>query len=262
MRIFITALLLGICFHVSGQPSERALKYYDKGMKAFEKDNLEDAIKYFSESISIHPLYYTFYARAQVYQKLNKRRENCEDLSRALSLRRSDELFATLRNECYTSDTVFMDINHKKTNDSLDHTFREIVSISELLGIKEYALLDKNRKEMLSFCISNGDTVYGMYNGALPQFEGGESQLVTFLSENIEYPSAARVNKITGTVFVTFVVDETGTIKDIGILRGIGAGCDEESMRVIAKMPNWKPGVYEGRNVSVRFNLPIRYTLR
>lgn len=231
-------------------------------MKAYERDMPDEAIEYFTKSINVLPLQNAFYSRAQAYLKLNKRKEYCEDLNRASSFRRSKDLYSTFRNECFTTDTVFLDVNHVRLSDSLDHSFREIIAISELLEVKEYALLDKNRKEMLSFCITDGDTVYGMYNGAIPQFEGGDNKLVAFLSENIEYPVAARINKITGTVYVTFVVDQSGTVKDIAILKGIGAGCDEESMRVVSIMPKWKPGEYEGRNISVRFNLPIRYSLR
>jgi protein TonB len=67
---------------------------------------------------------------------------------------------------------------------------------------------------------------------------------------------------ISGVVYVTFVVDKDGKIKDVKVLRGIGGGCDEEAVRVVKNMPAWKPGKQRGKSVTVQYNLPIRFTLR
>lgn len=96
----------------------------------------------------------------------------------------------------------------------------------------------------------------------MPSFPGGETGLVKYLSENIKYPARARENNITGTVFLTFVVGKDGKVDDIKVLRGIGAGCDEEAIRVIKSMPSWRPGKQRGQPVMVQFNLPIRFTLK
>ena len=96
----------------------------------------------------------------------------------------------------------------------------------------------------------------------MPSFSGGESNLVKFLSDNIRYPSRARENGISGTVFVTFIIGKDGKVTDAKVLRGIGGGCDEEALRVIGAMPTWRPGKQRGEPVSVQFNLPIRFTLK
>ena len=62
-------------------------------------------------------------------------------------------------------------------------------------------------------------------------------------------------------MFVTFVVTTEGEIRDIQILKGLGFGADEESIRVISKMPRWNPGMQSGRAVNVRYNLPISFQL-
>ena len=95
----------------------------------------------------------------------------------------------------------------------------------------------------------------------MPSFPGGEAKLFEYLSK-IKYPVIARENGITGRVYVTFVVDKDGKIKDVKKLRGIGGGCDEEAIRVITAMPDWKPGRQNGRNVSVQFNLPVNFNLK
>ena len=63
-------------------------------------------------------------------------------------------------------------------------------------------------------------------------------------------------------VLVTFVVEVDGSITDVRVLRGIGAGCDEEAVRVVKSMPRWVPGKQRGQPVRVQFNLPIKFTLQ
>lgn len=96
----------------------------------------------------------------------------------------------------------------------------------------------------------------------MPAFPGGEEKLLEYLQKNIKYPPVARENGIMGVVYVTFVVDKDGKIKDSKILRGIGGGCDEEALRVIKSMPQWKPGKQNGRAVQVQYNVPVRFSLK
>lgn len=92
----------------------------------------------------------------------------------------------------------------------------------------------------------------------MPEFDG---QLAEYLSKHIRYPSVAKENNIEGRVTVTFIVDEDGNISDTHIVRGIGAGCDEEAMRVVRSMPKWKPGKQNGKPVKVYLVLPIMFEL-
>ena len=96
----------------------------------------------------------------------------------------------------------------------------------------------------------------------MPSFPGGEEELFRYLSKGIKYPAIARENNITGRVYVTFVVDKDGKIKEAKVLRGIGGGCDEEALRVVRTMPDWKPGRQNGRNVQVQYNLPVNFNLK
>ncbi|GAA0556212.1 TonB family protein [Chitinophaga japonensis] len=95
-----------------------------------------------------------------------------------------------------------------------------------------------------------------------PAFPGGEQELARYLSKNIRYPKAAQEKNISGTVFVQFVVDADGTVRDAKIVgQHKGGGLEEESLRVVESMPKWVPGRQQGHKVAVKFNLPIRYTL-
>jgi TonB family protein len=95
----------------------------------------------------------------------------------------------------------------------------------------------------------------------MPEFPGGQDEMVKYLVANIKYPDEAKTKGITGTVFVTYVVETDGSISTVKILRGIGGGCDEEAIRVVSGMPKWKPGKQRGENVRVQFNLPIKFSL-
>lgn len=95
-----------------------------------------------------------------------------------------------------------------------------------------------------------------------PLPKGGFKAFYTFISENIEYPSTASRLGITGSVYAQFIVEKDGSITDIQIVKGIGAGCDEEAIRVLKLAPNWNPGKQRGMPVRVRKILPIKFMLK
>lgn len=95
----------------------------------------------------------------------------------------------------------------------------------------------------------------------MPTFKGGKDALFEYLSTNIKYPEEAKKNGVEGTCFVTYVVEKDGSISNVKVLRGIGAGCDEEAIRVIENMPDWNPANHDGKPVRVQFNIPIKFKL-
>ena len=94
-----------------------------------------------------------------------------------------------------------------------------------------------------------------------PEFPGGMSALMKFLSDNIKYPVIAQENGIQGRVITTFVVERDGSITDINVVRGQDPSLDKEAVRVIKTMPRWKPGQQRGKPVRVRFTLPVQFRL-
>ena len=107
--------------------------------------------------------------------------------------------------------------------------------------------------------LSIGDTVFV---DVMPEYPGGTQALYTFLAKNIKYPKTAKKNNVEGIVYVKFVVDENGNVKNPVIIRGIGAGCDEEVIRVVKKMPKWKPGEINGIKIAVYYTLPCKFSLK
>ena len=95
----------------------------------------------------------------------------------------------------------------------------------------------------------------------MPEFPGGQEGLVNYLVENLNYPEKAKAKKITGKVYVSFVVEKDGSISNVKVLRDIGYGCGEEAVRVVKAMPRWKPGMQRGKNVRVQYTLPLNFQL-
>jgi len=94
-----------------------------------------------------------------------------------------------------------------------------------------------------------------------PSPQGGMTAFYEFVGNNMKYPSKAERLNIEGRVFVQFVVEKDGSLTDIQVVRGIGAGCDEEAVRVLSIAPKWNPGKQRGRPVRVRMILPIVFKL-
>ena len=95
----------------------------------------------------------------------------------------------------------------------------------------------------------------------MPEYPGGEEALMQYLADNIKYPEQAVKEGIEGQVFVGFIIQPTGNVDHIKVLKGIGGGCDEEAIRVVSEMPNWKPGYEKGVAVMVEYNVPISFKL-
>jgi protein TonB len=95
----------------------------------------------------------------------------------------------------------------------------------------------------------------------MPEFPGGNGELLGFFAKNINYPEIAIRAGVEGKVILSFVVDKKGEIKDVNVLKGIGAGCDEEAMRIIKSMPRWNPGKQNGNAILTRINVPVVFKL-
>ena len=90
---------------------------------------------------------------------------------------------------------------------------------------------------------------------------GGMKAFYDYVSTKMKYPAQARRMGVEGRVFCKFTVNRDGTLQDVSVIRGIGAGCDEEAIRVIQSAPAWKPGKQRGRPVRSSFNLAIIFKL-
>jgi len=93
------------------------------------------------------------------------------------------------------------------------------------------------------------------------EFPGGEEARIRFFMNNIQYPQAAREQNIQGTVTYKIFIEPDGSVSSPSIISGIGGGCDEEVLRVVALMPKWKPAVKDGKPVRTSVVLPLKFSL-
>ena len=94
-----------------------------------------------------------------------------------------------------------------------------------------------------------------------PTFPDGIKNMYQYIARNLRYPEAARRANVQGKVFVKFIVRKDGGVSDLQVLKGIGFGCDEETVRVLGSMPKWNPGKQNGKPVSVYFTMPVNFVL-
>ncbi|MCQ2303422.1 MAG: energy transducer TonB [Bacteroidales bacterium] len=95
----------------------------------------------------------------------------------------------------------------------------------------------------------------------MPEFPGGEDEMMKFVQDNVVYPQQAKDAGVEGRVFVSFIVETDGSVSDVKVLHGIGHGCDEAAAEVVQSMPKWKPGLQNGEAVRVRYMLPVSFQL-
>lgn len=94
------------------------------------------------------------------------------------------------------------------------------------------------------------------------EFPGGLSAMTEWLSNNIIYPPVSQSKKIEGRVIVKFVVERDGSIGDAMIVKGVNSELDQEALRVVKAMPDWKPGRVQGKAVRCYFVIPISFKLQ
>jgi periplasmic protein TonB len=96
---------------------------------------------------------------------------------------------------------------------------------------------------------------------AYPEFPGGMAAFTKYMGRNLRFPEMAIEGGIQGRVIVSFIIEKNGDLSNIKIIKGIGAGCDEEAIRVLAKSPKWKAGIQNKQYVRVAYTIPINFQL-
>jgi protein TonB len=96
----------------------------------------------------------------------------------------------------------------------------------------------------------------------MPEFPGGQAELIKFIGNSVKYPVKAMKANIQGKVFVSFVIGKDGSVKDVKIARGVDPLLDAEGIRVVKSMPKWTPGKNKEVEVAVQYTIPINFALR
>ncbi len=96
----------------------------------------------------------------------------------------------------------------------------------------------------------------------MPEFPGGQESMYKFIAQNMKYPQYAVESNIQGKVYVRFIVEADGRITNVNVVRGVHSSLDNEAIRVVQSMPDWKPGKQNGKPVRVHFTLPLNFSLK
>jgi|WetSurMetagenome_2_1015567.scaffolds.fasta_scaffold602668_2 periplasmic protein TonB len=94
-----------------------------------------------------------------------------------------------------------------------------------------------------------------------PEYPGGTEALIKSIVNEIKYPEEAMKEGVEGRVLVKFVVDKQGIVTEAKVIEGIGKGCDEEAMRVVNMLKQFKPGIKDGKPVNTKLVVPIMFKL-
>lgn len=147
-------------------------------------------------------------------------------------------------------------------NSSFDTSRSVETVLSPDLKSSEKEILSSSSSESVNEGLRYEGKLYDLGNVELsPEYQGGQKALLKFLASKLKYPVRARENKVQGKVYIGFIVEKNGSLSDFKMVRGIGAGCDEEAIRVLKLSPIWKPGYVNGKPVRTSYTLPIAFQL-
>jgi protein TonB len=131
------------------------------------------------------------------------------------------------------------------------------VEIEDELEIED---TESDEDEMIEIEEESDDEFFMVVEN-MPEFPGGDLGLMKYIQKNVKYPPIAKEYNITGKVYISFIVDKSGSVTNVKIARGVDKNLDAEAMRVVKSLPKYKPGKQRGKAVRVMFTIPINFTL-
>jgi TonB family protein len=135
----------------------------------------------------------------------------------------------------------------------------ESIPLEQPLGLAQNIAAAHSYNSGIKF---SQDTVFAFTSvDQHPTFQGGMDKFYEYLSKSVKYPKEAVAKNIQGKVFLSFIVEKDGELTNINVDRKLGAGTDEEAVRVLAASPRWIPGKRAGKPVRVKYNIPINFAL-
>ena len=128
---------------------------------------------------------------------------------------------------------------------------------------KEYAKSDERQKDYVVVVKSKDKEPEQPFDVVeeMPKFPGGDAAMMEFLRNTVKYPEEAMKNGIQGRVVVQFIIEKDGSISEAKVIKKVNEQLDAEALRVVGEMPNWTPGKQKGKEVRVKFTLPVTFRL-
>jgi TonB family protein len=254
---------------------------YNKGLKMFDQAKYHEADSLFTLSTQFMPFRDTYYNLALTKFHLGDTCGFCDNLKNADKLGdvEAEKLFnakchikrkVNFKNNLHP-DSLFYAFFVKSicTNKIVERRFviKNIKSGSE--SIYNEITIDSSGKNLMNIPGSFPDlknfdvddtSIYSVTE-IMPFFPGGDSERIKLIGYNILYPEMAKVKGTQGTVVIGFIIEKDGSLTNIKVVKGIGSGCDEETIRVVKLFPKWIPGIKSGKPVRVQYYMKIPFTL-
>ena len=133
------------------------------------------------------------------------------------------------------------------------------------INTKEY--VKNGKKEVVDVAVKKSDEESAEPEGAfdvveqMPEFPGGAAGMMKFIAENVKYPEEAYSKGIAGRVLVQFIIEKDGSVTNVKVIKKVNDAIDAEAVRVVKAMPKWKPGKQNGREVRVKYTIPVSFRL-
>jgi TonB family protein len=168
----------------------------------------------------------------------------------------TDKHITTVQHDSSGTDSNLADSSQCDTKTTNTDKFEGVPLVGELVVGADTAFSNNQPQTTV-------DTEPYLIVDKMPEFIGGFDSLMSYLQNKITYPEWELKNKIQGTVYVAFIVDKKGKIKEAKIIRSVNGSknFDTEVLNVINKMPDWTPGELHDKKVDVQYRLPVRFTL-
>jgi TonB family protein len=254
--ILISAsILISVLVYSQSTTSKRN---FEKGTEAIKFGNYQTGIKLLTMSIEEFPTSDAYFNRAAAYNILGDTCKFCSDLKIAFDM--NDWEAQKLYIEKCSSGIIF-----KKVSESISAK-NPIIKYLQIIDSKcnsdstiTFLYMKKGDEPSSIKIVESYSSQPYNYVEQMPSFPGGEEGLHRFLTKNIDYPVTVSNNNISGTVYVSYVIDENGYVTDVKVTEGIGSGYDEEAVRVVYMMPKWKPGKQNGKTVRVKSTSRIHF---
>lgn len=241
---------------------EEANRLFNQAVKSFKARNYLLADSLFSASLLSEKHPDTYYSRAVCRNYLGDVCGYCSDLNSAAQMG-DRESKKQLRKDCVQKDSLY--IKGEQIMESAAHRqLKKVWQRTECLHFNEVLFYNDSNRVILAYEYEDGrDTLYSNCE-QMPSYVGGTPALYSYLSRNIQYPASARIQGISGKVYVQFKVLSNGLAQDYEILKGVKNcfECDMEAVRVIRSIAHWYPAKHQGRAVTFRMILPINFKIQ
>ncbi len=258
--ILLNYYLTSACLAQS--PKSEAEGYHKQAVRSFKNKDYKMADSLFTVSLALEKHPDTYYSRAICRNYMGNQCGYCVDLNAAAQMG-DMEAKKQMQKDCVTKDSLLVAVETVQ-KELTSKQLKKVIERTECLSFNQLLIYNDSNRVILAYEYEDGgDTLY--FNcEQIPTYVGGTSAMYSYISRNIQYPASARINGISGKVYIQFKVLSSGLAQEYEILKGVKNcfDCDMEAVRVIRSIGHWNPAKHQGRAVNFRIIIPISFRIQ